>query len=872
MASLRQTINKGSTRLRRGPGGQLVESSGEGLQTLAGIAGLSTTPLTPLGGQLMGAGPDQAKMVGTPAQKQSALSIAVGEQDRLDVVERRRQAGAAPLTDSEKSTTARGQGLAGLEGIQERVQTLVDSYLPRASAQQPPVQLTTTTAAAPGVSSGDEPAFRQELDGYLRVLGGRPFESLSSHEQQLAMTSLAKASEVGNLGRAITSDEVPGLMQSSGQFAGGAAAAATGSASDVTVGNLIASGGLDYSLPELAELIGVQESSLAAYTLPQLTEAVQAIEAQEFSRVEQLQQMVRDPAVGASERQAARMELARASATGTRSIDAQLDNVISAVENADIVEFGGQSYTVADLLSDPTVEGIVGRYVSLDESDPAKKQLRETEPEFTAFLDNNLEVFQEAVKQAGLGVGKFQEIQNKNREKLQTLSGLSLSKPLQELVLPDFSPGDFQDREIDLADVSKPIFQVLQKPEAATLVAGLNELATSPSPDDKQLLLELLDKDEATLRRTGAFDGTQKWKNFLSWRRRKSELSSTTSPDQMLQSYFGEPVSLDNLQKQYDRERAMAVLGLVDETGLESFRGILDSDRDGRIDTDPAQLRRGLLAGLGEVTIDDLARGMDAPGPRRTPSFQTPSGAEQVMRLFGGAAADGKLTSMEIEDAISRGQYTDADITNTSLPPGMSDTEKKLDNHLSYARQSRINELLPESLRARNPSEALAQLSVISKPDNVQALIAGDRDKLSQERNKYSTALSSIVKFQSSVPRKTDLWYAIEEQRKGIQKVLNAFQSYAGFGKLAADEARVSQEARNKMAEKDGSFFTGDPIPPEERVAGPDLTQAVRDSLVASPAQVGTTIASTLERGGVALEKGTNNTVKGLKKALGYPR
>ncbi len=54
-------------------GTSLVQTSDEELKKLAQQAGFN--PTSPLGAKAIGANPDQAKMTGTPAQKQSVLDV-----------------------------------------------------------------------------------------------------------------------------------------------------------------------------------------------------------------------------------------------------------------------------------------------------------------------------------------------------------------------------------------------------------------------------------------------------------------------------------------------------------------------------------------------------------------------------------------------------------------------------------------------------------------------------------------------------------------------------------------------------------------------------------------------------------------------------
>jgi len=78
MATLQQTLRglpKADDQLTRGPGGVLQRTPT--LQQATKQTGVAVGPTTPLAAQLMGAGPQAAKMAGTPQQMQATLDTAL---------------------------------------------------------------------------------------------------------------------------------------------------------------------------------------------------------------------------------------------------------------------------------------------------------------------------------------------------------------------------------------------------------------------------------------------------------------------------------------------------------------------------------------------------------------------------------------------------------------------------------------------------------------------------------------------------------------------------------------------------------------------------------------------------------------------------
>lgn len=745
MATLGDIIRDSGVR-RRKPGGQLVESTGAELQTLAGIAGLPSTPLTAVGAGLIGATPHQTKMVGTPNQKQASLQISVGEQDRLsDVV--RRQGVRTEATEEEKARIERAKQLGSISDIGTRVQNLVDSYIPTATpTTTPQLQVSQELAAVPAEAQA---TVRDSLQKYIGVLAGRQWAQLTPAEQQTALSHLQAASTASGLGRAIAPEEVPSLLQSMESTVGKAVAQAIPGAESVTVGNLISSGQLQYSSTELAGLLGIDEATTNSLSLDQLAQRIADVEARDTARLDQLRAMVSDPSTGQAERMAARQELLEMSGVGTAGIDTQLQSVIEAVEAGDRVQFAGREFTLEQLLNDSEIEKVVSNYLSMPETDPAKQELRKSEPEFTQYIDAHAEAFKQAVDEAGKGVSEYSDVQKWNQEQLSTLSGLKLDPKLQALVLPGFdasSAGQLSDRRIDLAKDAKPIYRLLREEQGALLLQNLNELSKSEKYAD--LLPQLVDMDETELRKLGIYDNSQKWRDYLRWRDEKDRISSLTDTSEILTEFFDEPVDYQDLVDKFHLEKQYSMLGL--DNNYSGLQQLLDRNRDGKVDPASA-LRDALVSSMGDITLRDLISGKGSPaavareGRPRFTEDQRGDAAYRLLTPF--LDSKGKVSGLEKAGSNWAG-YTDDDLTNVSLPEKYSSVDAKIDSILLPRRREMIRsatglDLSPEWLQSRIPG-------IGNRVGGV--LINANRELAEAEK-----ALTSIATYLDTLPPGSDL-------------------------------------------------------------------------------------------------------------------
>lgn len=443
MASLAQTVSQAGdqSQLIRGPDG-VLEQKTDDLQALAAKRGMTAPPTTPAGAALIGANPDQAKMAGSPAQMQNALALSSAPPaTQLQQAEREQgpqaSASAQAQAASEKAKSAQLEPLGALGA---RVQQMVDSRTPTGGAGNTAVGDAATIAASGVAGLPTDPTQLSALQAALQT------QSASPGDQQ----SLATINRI--LGRdpttQVSSAELSSLYQSaSAQLSSGAEQQMTAGGGP-TVGSLISQLGTD--LPTLSGLLGVDQNTLAGYSVPQLQQAVAAVHAREFGTAAKTQQMANsDLYGGAVQAEAAKAGQTQAS-TGLQATEAGVQKLNDSVQRGDQVSFDGKQYGVEDLLSSGTISGVVSDYLQAADGSPERKQLEASEPGLVSWINSNKAALQQASAEMSGGVAKFADTQKFNAAQA-TFGSTQLSDAAMKALVPGF--GELSADRIDPSKV-----------------------------------------------------------------------------------------------------------------------------------------------------------------------------------------------------------------------------------------------------------------------------------------------------------------------------------------------------------------------------------------------------------------------------------
>lgn len=645
MATLSQALrNKRTGTTVRGLGGQLSEEAPEEIQSLAGQAGLQAPPTTPLGGAALGANPDQQKMMGTPAQKQAALSLSQAPvEDGLQGALRRRQV-RTEQTGQEQQQTQKNTDMQNLGNLGDRVTQFIDTQRKLLEEQQAPVDV-----AAQVEFQGQDIS---SLKDTLAALRADP----NNMQLQLEVNKALGR----NINSTITPDEVNRLYEDAvSSIAKGGAANVDDS---LTVSDLVTQQDFGYDAAEIAQLLGLTEQQVAGLSVGQLRNEIQRIGDQEFSTAQGIEQQAQSMNLGQAERGLARQAGREASQTGVRATEAQYQDLEKQITNADQVTFGGKNYKVDDLLKDETISGIISEYMNAPEGSDVRKAIEQNEPGLKAFIDRNKAVLETAAQALGTGATSFTTLQETNT-KAGTLGG-ALSSDLAKALVPGF--GELAATALDPNSV--PVLAAAQSlgPDQQRAYGANIQAMSTRIPEALNELKELSKEDISKL---GFQNSSGRWANFVSTNDRYNEITNTP-PANIADTVFNiGRVDPGKLRADVANNNALKALGFG---GGNSF-SVVDADGDGQVDSGDSIKARlaGNKPSLKLAANDQLNTSgrtsyvePSVPGAGmadwQTKVYQGDKTAAQraAFERMAGAASKGYLTPQDIAQAYNSGSDT----------------------------------------------------------------------------------------------------------------------------------------------------------------------------------------------------------------------
>lgn len=633
MANLQDIVakNKKQQVQARTAGGTLTETSGEELQNLASNAGMAAPPVTPLGAAMLGAGPHQQKMAGTPAQKQAAITMAATPEQDLQTVMRRQQA-RDQATQQEQQAAQKSENLKQLGGLGDRVHGFINVQRNKLQeqAQQEQLSLNMKAAddsAAVGSLSPDQAAsFKQILEQF-----------------QQDPSNLELLVQAGNMlgGRAIDPAEIPGLFQSANQVISGQVAGQV--ADTMSVADLFADEQFGYTPEELSSLLGISAEELQGYSIQDLENKVAELTQAEFAQAAQTQQQVGSSQLGAAERQFARGISREQSAVGVRSTEADMQALEEQIAQGQQVSFGGMQYQLEDLLNDDTITQVVSDYLRNPDS-PESRRLVQTEPELMAFITRNQALLADAVAQMEASTTEFGKIQEENKA-LANVNNVQLDPAIAQALIPGYD--QLQSSRIQV-DPNSALSYIRQDPVTGEkIVNQLNDLVKL----DPQYAQELAGLTGEQLASLGIDKGSAKWKSFTDAVRTNQRLSQLPedNADAILAEYFGMPVTSEQASQFMRENKNRSALGFG-----SGQTGLLDSNNDGILDS-PDVLLNNLREQTPRPSLEDAIAGNVSKFQKGSMSQPKLGESEtQLVNMFGPHLADGKLDTREINQVFGK--------------------------------------------------------------------------------------------------------------------------------------------------------------------------------------------------------------------------
>lgn len=783
-ATLTQLLDKSKQRTATGG---LADASPT-LPQLAEQAGIAP-PISAVGAGLLGANPDQQKMARTPAQTNNALKIAqspgVGGTGQT-LQDAQRSGPSGQLTEQEKKDQAGAQQLGGgggLSTLADRVQSLIHG----AFQQKQPAQLNYTVADTiqdlSSLPTTTVDAFRTQLQAWL------------SNPTDMNLLNAASTT----IGKAIDPAQVGQYIAQANTVIGTAGAAAVQNAGagkgNFNIGYLLDQKQIGIPEDQLVSTLGVDKDTLRNMTLPELSQKIATVEQQEFQNIQKLQGMLSDPGVSTAERQAARDQLRTYSETGFRTAADEMSALKDSVQKADVVQFGGNTYTVEKLLDDGNVNRIIASYIGGADTDPQKQQLKAKEPEFTAWLDANKQAFDTALSAQGqfqTGLKQYGDIQTFNRG-LGNVGGAAMNENVASALMPGYDHGtSLQAQKIDPSRFGGAYQAITQDPaKGAVIVSKLNALDPE-TPGHLTALKEIgkLSKDQVL--NLGLDKPNGKFEKYLNLQAGISKLANAKDSADIIAAAFGEQYRNENPQQlasDIQLEHAYSALGL--DNNYETLSSYLTPT--GGLDLE--KIRTDRLQKMNSFHLGDLAQDSTdnlPPAMGESLTMSKDSTGTQLFHILGNAARDGTVTADEAKKAdIS--QFTDN--IDTTAP--------------FYQKNPEIAEILEERGESDRVHKYFTAIPGLEQASTLGQVLAGlkdaagsvatnypDQESRTDALNRYNAAMDQLnTVYSEKALNNPDLHNDLVRVRTELNAVTAALAEKVHLDKLKKVEPGITAAA-----------------------------------------------------------------------------
>lgn len=689
MATLQDRIRQNAPQLQIGQSGQLQEQQvvpadaqpaqpgqqqGTGqLQQAAQGQGMPAPPTSQAVAGAMGINQHALKMVGSPAQvqasQQQSLSGAQPNaqrqntqgQDTLSQASATQQQNSQ-ATGQEQGLQQKSQSLQSLGGLGDRVEDLIQSQAASsANTSLTATQLNSSGQQAANTNSSAAPATTTPA-GTLTGLPTDPTQLanlqtaasqyLSDPTNMQALLAINTA-----LGRdpstVVSPAEIEQLFPNlSGTGAASSIAQAGQSqfGSTLTTQDLITKGNLGYDLPTLSGLLNVPQDQLATMTVPQLQQAIASEQQAEFTRSQQSDTQAQSLQLGAAQRQSARQQGEQLSASGVRASEADMQKLTTSIQNADQVQFGGQQYSVEDLLGDGKISGIISDYMNAAPETSIRTDLEKTEPGLVQFIQNNQNVLQQAVQQMQTGATQFGTIQTQNAALSQVQPNLSIPDSVMQAAIPNW--GKLSATAVDPNSVPLLAYtKSLDPTQQQNAVAAMTSLGQDPAVAQQ---LAGLSRDQLQKLELGLGTNSPEIQAFTQNQALVKQIQSTSpnDPDDVINLFTGGGFKDQaSLQKAQATNSQLAALGVP----------VPDNSQ---FDLTPQQMLDQVQKGTSSATLQDILNGNVKT--YQAPTFQPYSPDASLPPAQQAAITDvsGNATLMA---AAAKGNITPTDVENAGL-------------------------------------------------------------------------------------------------------------------------------------------------------------------------------------------------------------
>jgi len=634
-------------------------------------------PVTdPAGIVAAGGTPDQAKMAGTPAQVQSNAAQQQREQQQqqeaqqqqqqaeqqrlagqtLQQTQRYQQATETP-TQTQQRAMQIAETLNVLGPVKSRVQSLIQDQLQAAQTASASLELNEQA-----LGTIQDPEKRAQAEASLKAYMADP-----SQENLKNVYEAVGSQNTEDLQKFFSTPE--GAVQEA--FKDAFQVSPTLESLD------LAASGMDTAA--IAKELGIPESQLKGMTLDQLNQQIDAVEAAELNRTEQLQAQLQDPSLSPAMREAVVKELQQLGATGVIGAEQQVQQVQDMIDSANTVNIMGREMSVEELLSDDGMSALIAQA----STDPEMLDALKNDPQYAAlagWVEENksaMAALSEGYEERGEDFVETQESYSKLKESLGK-DGADLLKSIYGGDLADVATaGEMSDIKAKLEDT--PLYRVLtakgneeyaamlkSDPELAKkfMDSGFEDTELEYVFDVKQKMDEggysttLIDDLLGGKSPEGGFVFDQEGMNTL----RKSDLIERVdkiSPSVMAGAQEaqdaakkagledGPVLSLDDLETINDADDPDGIMN--DVSGQITAKSEFDDkykvkDEDGNLVFDSNKIMEDLF-GFAPVSYQDLQISLESPD-------LSEENKNKLLAVFD-ADGDGNISQAELEDTAA---------------------------------------------------------------------------------------------------------------------------------------------------------------------------------------------------------------------------
>lgn len=558
-------------------GGSIVEQ--------ATSLGSTVTPESPLGAAGIGADPDQAKMVGTPAAKEAnAIRVTEGQTYMEEQIARQsaKATDATPEADTRTQeliqraaqATMIGPGLATLS------QTGLQYALNQLTGKDYDVQVDQTKANEAGVNRADLDALLTETDPAARNAAmGRIAESLGILPENLTTDKLKEfyLGEFSDVEDFISGEVLNDV--SAGEVLAGL--------SDEEIKSRF---GVD-SIGELSDFIGMDVNDLSIKDLESVATQIRSV----YDVPDALISKLSDTTLGPQEREAARKRLEELGYFGAIAQFEQAVDVADQIEAGMTVEFDGREMMLEDVLEDDFLSAEIALALN---DEKRLDELKENQPALGEWIESNKDSLSDLITELDEASIAYHD-SVKEIQSLKNFGDEEFSDKQMEMLIPGWEP-----RSGIPPEETSPLYEAITSREFSTdqdridVGVAVRQFLdnTNVTQEMKQSFVDMTTDD---LERLGFFENPQEITSQVNdWVNTKTELENTEDPEVLFESVFG--VDLQSLQDSY--EEMLAIDKDLAKREMKPF----DKDGDGKVDVfaDPEKFLKRMTGGFSQA--DDL--------------------------------------------------------------------------------------------------------------------------------------------------------------------------------------------------------------------------------------------------------------------------